>query len=36
MEKGEIKERGTHSELMAQEDGLYKQLIRLQFTELAV
>jgi ATP-binding cassette subfamily B protein len=36
MEKGEIKERGTHSELMAKEDGLYKQLIRLQFTELAV
>ncbi len=35
MEKGEIKERGTHDELMAKE-GLYKQLIKLQFTELAV
>lgn len=35
MEKGEIKERGTHEELMA-EDGLYRQLIKLQFTELAV
>lgn len=36
MEKGEIKERGTHTELMAREDGLYRQLIKLQFTELAV
>lgn len=35
MEKGEIKERGTHEELM-EHGGLYKQLIRLQFTELAV
>ncbi len=35
MEKGEIKERGNHEELMA-EDGLYRQLIKLQFTELAV
>lgn len=36
MEKGRIKESGTHQELMAREDGLYRQLIRLQFTELAV
>ncbi len=36
MEKGQIKERGTHQELMDIEDGLYRQLIRLQFTELAV
>lgn len=35
MEKGEIKERGTHEELLAK-DGLYKNLIKLQFTELAV
>ena len=35
MEKGEIKERGTHQELLEQ-DGLYKQLIKLQFTELVV
>lgn len=35
LDKGEIKERGNHKELMAQ-DGLYRKLIKLQFTELAI
>jgi ATP-binding cassette subfamily B protein len=33
MEKGEIKETGTHQELLAQ-NGLYKKLYELQFAEL--
>ncbi len=35
MDKGEIKERGTHDQLI-EEDGLYRRLIKLQFTELVV
>lgn len=35
MDKGRIKEQGTHRELMEQ-DGLYRKLIKLQFTELMV
>ncbi|PSR06494.1 MAG: antibiotic ABC transporter ATP-binding protein, partial [Bacteroidetes bacterium SW_10_40_5] len=35
MDKGEIKERGTHDQLIEQ-DGLYRRLIKLQFTELVV
>lgn len=34
MEKGEIKERGSHNELLEKE-GLYKKLYELQFAELA-
>jgi ABC-type multidrug transport system fused ATPase/permease subunit len=31
LEHGEIKERGTHSELLQVENGLYKSLNKLQF-----
>jgi len=31
LEHGEIKERGTHSELIQIENGLYKSLSKLQF-----
>ncbi len=31
LERGEVKEAGTHAELMKMEDGLYKNLNRLQF-----
>ena len=30
MERGEVKERGSHAELMAREDGLYRRMWRLQ------
>lgn len=33
MDKGEIKEFGTHEELMANQDGLYRHLAALQFLE---
>jgi len=35
MDKGKIKESGTHRELIAQ-DGLYRKLYELQFTELVI
>ncbi len=35
MDKGEIKERGTHDQLLAH-GGLYRQLYELQFTELVL
>jgi len=35
MDKGQIKERGTHDQLLAH-GGLYRQLYELQFTELVL
>ena len=35
LEKGLIKEMGTHQELLAQEDGLYRSLVRLQMDATA-
>ncbi len=34
MDKGEIKEKGTHEELLQQEDGFYTQLYRMQYKEV--
>ena len=31
LEKGQVRETGTHAELMQQEDGLYRSLVKLQY-----
>jgi ATP-binding cassette, subfamily B, multidrug efflux pump len=35
IDHGEVKEMGTHEELLAMEDGIYRQLTKLQINVIA-